>query len=221
MEVKTSKKKAEQPYRNSIGVMDIINTEFEYWELVEPWAEHLGKPAKNFKMMVYGHPKNGKTSYLMQLTKYLATFTTVYYNSIEEGKSQTLKESLLRHNLKEVAGKWMLGNRDTYQEMVAKLKRPGSPRVVVIDSRDYMNLTTEQYKRLEKQFPKKAFIIVCWEQAGKPAGKYARDIEYMMDIVVHVENFKAKAVSRFGGFGTFTIWNRKPKTGEQLTLITH
>ena len=216
------KPKVEKTFNRSFGINEILNTEFDYFEFNnKAWQDHLGKPSKNFRMLVYGHPKNGKTSYLMQLTKYLANpeLTTVYYNSIEEGKSQTIKEQFIRFNMQEVAGRWMLGNRDTFKQMVEKLKRPGSQHVVVIDSRDYMRLSTEQYKMLIKLFPKKAFIIVCWERAGKPDGKYAQDIEYMVDIVVHVENFKAKSASRFGGCSTFTIWEKKAVRGQQLTLI--
>jgi hypothetical protein len=82
-----------------------------------------------------------------------------------------------------------------------------------------MKLTAQQYIKLVTLFPRKSFIIICWEQAGKPAGKFAKDIEYMVDIVVHVHDFKAKCRSRFGGGKEFTIWNRKAKVGDQLKLV--
>ncbi|MFN7407985.1 MAG: hypothetical protein ACK5SL_15770, partial [Cyclobacteriaceae bacterium] len=76
----------------------------------------------------------------------------------------------------------------------------------------------QQYIKLVTLFPRKSFIIICWEQAGKPAGKFAKDIEYMVDIVVHVHDFKAKCRSRFGGNQDFVIWDKKPRVGDQLKL---
>lgn len=52
----------------------------------------------------------------------------------------------------------------------------------------------------------------------KLKGQPANDIEYMCDLKIRVNQFKAYPRSRFGGNETFVIWDRKPKPGTQLTI---
>lgn len=203
----------------AIGIKDFMERKFVTFEFADQWLAHLGRPEKNFQMLIYGKPGNGKTDYAIKLSKYIATLgAKVYYNSFEEGVSCTLQEAIRRNELMDVAGKIMFGNKETIDEMITRLKRKNSANVVVLDSRDYMNMTTEQYKRLVAQFPRKAFITLCWESGGKPKSQYAKDIEYMCDIKVHVRNFHAYPRCRFGGNATYTIWNRQAKEGEQLLI---
>lgn len=156
----------------AIGITDFLNRKFDYYPFEGIWQAHLGLPEKNFRMIVFGHPGNGKTEYCMQLTKYMARFTRVYFNTFEQGISKTLQDSLIRNTMQEVSGRAIFA-KETVDEMTERLRIKGSPMVVVIDSRDYINLTTEQYKKLIKAFPRKSFIIVCWESAGKPKSQYA------------------------------------------------
>jgi hypothetical protein len=204
----------------AIGISDFLKRNFKTFPFEGEWQAHLGLPEKNFQMIVYGKPGNGKTDYVIKLCKYLASLGgRVYYNSFEEGISCTLQEAVRRNHLEEVAGKIIFGNKETIDEMIARLSRKNSANIVVIDSRDYMNLTTEQYKRLVARFPRKVFIIICWESGGKPKSQYAKDIEYMCDIKVNVRNFQAYPRCRFGGNGTLLIWKKTAKEGEQIELV--
>ncbi len=204
----------------AIGIKDFMERKFVTYDFAGVWAKHLGAPEKNFQMIVYGNSGNGKTDYAIKLSKYLAqSGAKVYYNSFEEGICRTLQEAIKRNDLMEVQGKIMFGNKENLDDMITRLAKRNSANVVVIDSRDYMNLTTEQYKKLQRRFPRKAFIILCWEAAGKPKGQHAKDIEYMCDIKVAVDNFRAHPRSRFGGNETFVIWNKYAKEGEQMSLI--
>jgi hypothetical protein len=204
----------------SIGINEFLNKKFDTYGVQGKWLDHFGEPETNFKMIVYGHSGNGKTEYCLQLAKYLASFTKVYFNSFEQGISKTLQDGIKRNNMKEVAGKVIFGNKETVAEMIARLKKKNSPRIIIIDSRDYINLTAEQFKMLIEAFPRKAFIVLCWESAGKPKGEYAKAIEFMCDIKVNVRHFKAYPRSRFGGNQTYLIWDRKPAVGDQLKLLT-
>lgn len=201
------------------GVSTIMNKSYSTLDFEGKWNSSFGNPASTFNMLVYGHPKNGKTSFMMQFAKYLTNFSKVFYNSIEEGDNKTIQDALVRCKMDEVPdGKFMIGDRYYFQELVEYLKGRNRGRFIFIDSRDYMNLTSHQYKKLITLFPNKCFIIICWEQAGKPAGKFAKDIEYMVDIVAHVSNYKATIRSRFGGGEQFVIWDKKPIAGEQIKL---
>ena len=204
----------------TLGVKDIYKKTYKVFEVEEPWLSSVGLLAKPFTMLVYGYPKNGKTSFIMQFCKYMASFGKVYYNSTEEGDSKTIQDSLKLTHMEDVAdGKFVLGDRDTFLDMVAKLKKNRAV-IVVIDSVDYMNLTAEQYKFLIEEFPNKSFIIISWEKSGMPKSQAARDIRHMVGSVVHVKNFIAHIQGRYGGNEPFIIWDKKKTVTGQSTLFS-
>lgn len=190
----------------AIGIKEFLEKKFETYPFEGRWLDSFGEPEKNAKIIIYGNSGNGKTEFSVQFAKYMSQWTRVYYNSFEQGISKSLQDALKRNNMEEVSGKVLFGDKETYDEVVDRLAKKNSPQVVVIDSRDYMKLTAEQFKKLTQRFRRKMFVIVCWETAGKPAGKFAKDIEYMCDIKIRVVNFQAHMRSRFGGNKTFTIW---------------
>jgi hypothetical protein len=201
-----------------------MEKKFDCYDFDGDWEKSFGCPEKNFKMIVYGASGQGKTDFCVKFAKYMCKFTRVYYNSFEEGISRTLQKALERNNMMEVKGRIVFGDRETFDEMVTRLSRRNSPKLVVIDSRDYINLTHHQYKILDSKFNNKAFIIICWEAGGKPKGEHAKAIEYMCDIKVRVDRYIAEPRCRFGGNTPFTIWEEgaKVKRGlkhSQLTLL--
>lgn len=202
----------------AIGISDFLQRTFITYPFEGRWLATFGEPERNMKVIIWGNPGNGKTEFCIQLAKYMAQFTKVYYNSFEQGICKTLQDALRRNDMMSVAGKVIFGDQETFEEMLERLSNKNAPQVVIIDSRDYLNLTTAQFKRLIDEHPRKSFIIVCWEAGGKPRGEYAKQIAYMCDIKIHVKDFVAHPRSRFGGNQKFIIWNRKPAAGEQLKM---
>lgn len=205
----------------AIGVKAFLGKTFNVYEFEGRWMESFGEPEKNFLMVIYGASGNGKTEFAIQLTKYLAKFSKVLYCSYEQGISKSLQDSLNRNNMEDVDGSVYFTKGEPILDLISRLKKRQSPRIVIIDSLDYMRLTTDQFKLLRKQFPQKSFIIICWSKNDKPKSQYAQDIEYMADIKVPVRKFKAFPASRFGGNQPFVIWEKKPKSGEQLSFLQH
>lgn len=203
----------------AIGINDFLDRKFKHYELDGQLQLCIGNPETNFKMLVYGDPKNGKTEFCIQLAKLFAPFRKVYYNSFEQGIGKTLQDAVKRNNMQEVSGRVMFGNKESFEQMDKRLSGKGSPGIVFIDSRDYMNLTDQQFKQLIEKHRRKAFILICWANGDKMKGEHAKNIAYMCDITVFVKNFKAHPVSRFGGNQTYTIWDRKPQVGEQSNLF--
>lgn len=203
----------------SIGITDFLNRKFDTHPFAGAWLDSFGEPEKNFRAIVYGKPGNGKTEFCLQWAKYLAGFTKTYFNSFEQGISKTLQDALRRNRMVEVAGRITFGNQESFDEMMTRLASKNGPMVVFIDSRDYINLTANQFKTLIDTYPRKAFILICWEANGKPKGEHGKSIEFMCDIKIHVSQFVAHPRSRFGGNKNFIIWDRKPKVGEQLSLL--
>jgi len=192
----------------TIGITDFYDKTYKELEFDGEWLASFGKPEKNFKCCVYGASGNGKTEFVIKLTKYLARFTKVYYNSFEQKFSKSLRDAIIRNCMKEVTGKVIFADGESVAEMKRRLSKKNSPGAIVIDSRDYMNLTMEQFKELIEAFPAKCFIVICWSEGTKPKGDHAKAIEYMCDVKIFVKDFKANMRSRFGGNQPFVVWDK-------------
>lgn len=202
----------------AIGIQDFLERKFITYPFEGAWEKTFGEPEKNMKVIIWGDPGHGKTEFCIKLAKCMAGFTKVYFNSFEQGICKTLQDALRRNNMQEVAGKVVFGDQETFEEMLERLSSRNAPQVCFIDSRDYINLTTAQFKTLIDTHPRKCFIVVCWQSGGKPRGEYAKQIAYMCDVKIHVQNFQAFPRSRFGGNQKFVIWDKTARVGEQTAL---
>ncbi len=190
------------------GITDFLAKKYKELDFDGEWLESFGKPEKNFKCCVYGASGNGKTEFIIKLAKYMAKFTKVYYNSHEQKFSKSLRDSLRRNNMQEVNGKVIFADGESVEEMEERLSKKNSPGAIIIDSRDYMKLTIDQFIRLVETFPHKCFIVICWSSGKEPKGQHAKDIEYCCDVKILVKDFKAHMRSRFGGNKPFVIWDK-------------
>lgn len=201
------------------GINDVMRWNFNEVEMPREWAEHLGTVCENFRMLIEGPSGHGKTEYVMQLAKMLAKhYGKVHLNSVEQGKSSTLKIAFKRNKMHEVKpGKLMLADKSqrVFDAYFQKVEKPNSGRVLIIDSLDYMKLTFDQYKQLHERFPHKSIIIVCWND---PMDTNAKKIKYTCDIKVEVKDFRAKIRSRFGGNKPYTIWDQRNRSNGQLQM---
>lgn len=193
----------------TISVKTLLEKKYPSYEFNDEWKAVTGNPEINFKMLIWGASGSGKTTFTAKFCKYLTQFGKVYYNSIEQGEGKSLQDLALQLNLDECTpGTFMIGDRDSYDDMFEKLKR-NRAKFVIIDSAQYLNLTVIQYKLLIKTFPKKSFIIISWEGAGQhPKGEHAKAIRYMVDIKAYVSKGVVKCDSRFGQTTPFKIFNQ-------------
>jgi hypothetical protein len=192
--------------KRAFGVNDLLNKNFSTYDFDGNWLESFGEVERNFRMLIYGDSGNGKTEFVVQFAKYLAEFGKVYLNSFEQGMSESLKKAFMRNDMHEVQGKLIIGDKDGYEDLYRRMGSRNSPKFCIIDSLDYMELTTEQYKELVDRFGHKSFIITAWAAGRRPKLQAAKDIEYMADIKVRVHEYKAYPRSRFGGNKTYVIW---------------
>jgi hypothetical protein len=199
----------------AIGIKDFLKRKFNCYEFTGEWFDTFGEPETNFKMIVYGKPGNGKTEFCIKMAKYCSQFCRVYYNSFEQGISKSLQDALARNHMEEVDGAVIFGDKEDLESIKKRLKKKHSPRIIFLDSRDYMQLTAQQFKDLIEEFPHKSFVVICWEANGKPWGQHAKSIEYVCDIKVHVKSFVAHPRSRFGGNHPFVIWKQRAPAPEE------
>lgn len=196
------------------GVTDIENWSFDHIDLPVDWLEHLGGITSNARILVRGRAKNGKTEYVLRLSKALAqTVGKVNFNSTEQCKTSGFKKAVMRNKMQEVAGKFILCSPDQkhFETWFRKLQGKNTGKVVVIDSMDYMGLTFEQFKLLNNRFPNKMIVLVCWHD-----NKVSKKIEYMMDAIVQVKDFRAYCISREDGGKHYVILDKSPMKTNHL-----
>lgn len=190
----------------ALGVTEFLNKKFTEYPFTDKWMVAMGKPETNFKMIIYGRPKNGKTEFCIKFAKYMTRFGKVLYNSFEQGHSKSLQDAFRRQNMKEVSGKIIVTHKEKYDEMFKRLKKKKSPNIVFIDSLQYIKLSIDQWKELIETFRKKVFIVISHASGDEPKGSAAESIQYDVDISVLVKGFAAYCQGRFGGGDTIIIW---------------
>lgn len=135
----------------------------------------------------------------MQLAKYLTKFGRVAYNSVEEGLSQSIQEAYNRVEMKEVASRIILLNKETVPELIKRLDRPKSPAIIFIDTVQFWDLKFSEYKELKNRYPNKLFIYISHQDGRNPDGNVAKRIWRDANVIFEVEGFKAFVTGRYGG----------------------
>ena len=204
----------------TIGVTDFLAKSFNVFAFTGEWLDSFAEPEKNFTMVIYGDPGNGKTEFAVKFTKYLTNFGRVAYCFYEQGISKSLQDAFKRNQMEDQSGKIIITSGGSFNDLIVLLKKDRSPQIIIIDSLDYMRLTTEQFKTLIKLFPRKAFVVICWSKKETPKSQYAKNIEYMADIKSYVKDFVIQNPrSRFGGNKPFYIWKERYQKRQKIDLF--
>lgn len=183
--------------------MNITKLEFD-----GAWAASMGKPAKSGVWLIWGNPGNGKTSFVMQLAKYLCQFDKVVYDSLEESTSLSVQMSMRRHKMEEVNRRFQILDREGMDQLVARLQRRKSAGIAIIDSFQYSGLTYKGYQAMKEALPGKLLIFISHAEGMRPAGRAAKKVEYDADIKILVDGFRASCKSRYMDTPgvPFTVW---------------
>ena len=192
-----------------------MQAKFETAPFTGAWLASLGRPELRGTWIIYGGSGSGKTTYVMQLCKYLTNFGRVAYNSLEQGLSLSLQKAWERVNMEEAGSKIVLLAKESLKDLKERLKRKNAPNIVVIDSVHYwFGFTMRDYNALKEANPDTLFIFISHEKKGEPKGNIAQSIRYDADIKIRVEGYKAFATTRYedsekGEGGTdFIIWEQ-------------
>lgn len=176
---------------------EVLNMKIPRYEFTGPWLASIGRPVRSGVWIVWGASGNGKSSFVMQLAKYLCSFGKVIYDSLEESTGLSFQLSLKRHKMDEVKKRLIILDREPMGLLEERLKRRGSPGVVIIDSFQYSGLSYPEYKEFKERHPKKLFIFISHAEGMHPAGRTAKKVEYDADVKIMVSCFKAWCKSRF------------------------
>ena len=162
------------------------------------WLDNFGSPEVGSKWMVWGPSASGKSTFVMQLSKYMTQFGRVVYVADEEGVSaKSLQIRLDQNEMHKCGSRFIVVDEMSFADLVEELDKPRSASIYIFDSWQTMNFTHEQYRLLCKKYPKKTMIWVSREERGEPMGNSARKAKYDCDVKVYVKGYAAKCLGRF------------------------
>jgi hypothetical protein len=191
--------------KRAYSVDNVLRAKFTTFDFEGEWLEAVGKPERAGTWIVFGAPKNGKTTFSMMLAKHLSHFERVAYNSVEEGLSLSVQSAFRRLDMSEAGGRFVLLDKDSVGDLIKRLQAHKSPNVVVIDSIQFWEMDFATYKRLKALFPRKLFIYISHVDGGQPMGAVARKIWRDANVSFRVDRFKAFPQGRYGGGEAITI----------------
>lgn len=199
----------------AISNRNVLTAKFEVAEFDGAFLASFGKPELRGVWIVYGGSGSGKTTFLMQLCKYLTRFRRVAYNSLEQGLSLSLQKAWERVRMDEVGSRIILLNKESLKDLRVRLAKKQSPDVIVIDSVHYwFGLKVADVMKLKDDFPNKLFIFGSHEKRGLPDGVVAEKIRYDSEIKMRVEGYKVFVTTRYEvaergeGGADFVIWEQ-------------
>lgn len=190
--------------KRALSVADIYKMKFDDMNFTGKWNASFGNPERSGVWLLWGNSGNGKTSFSLQMAKYLTQFGRVAYNTMEEGASKSFRMALQRENMHH-ATNFIVINEDI-EDLYDRLQKRKSPNIIINDSYQYLGLTKKEYKQLKADFPEKLFIFISHAEGKQPEGSAAKFVRYDADVKIWVEGYKAFFTSRFGGQQPFVIW---------------
>ena len=198
--------------RRALSVSDVLRMKKETYAFEGAWAEAFGQPEKNGVWFVWGNSGNGKTSFMLQLCKELSRFGRVAYDSLEEGASLTMKNAFVTMGMQDVARRFVLLDRESMEQLDARLGRRKGPDIVVIDSFQYTKMSFKDYEAFKERHADKLLIFVSQADGNKPAGRTAVSVMYDAALKIWVSGFRAQSKGRyFGSKGYYTVWEERAR----------
>lgn len=192
--------------KRALSVDNVLNAKFNGLNFDGKWAEVFGQPERAHSWSIWGQSGSGKTTFNMQLTKYLSSFERVLYNSLEEGLSKSIVSAYSRAGI--TRRDKVLLTADTMSELEERLLKDKSPNIAIIDSVKYTRFRWADYERFCSLFDKKLLIWIMHAKGKEPKGSLAQDIRYDSFVKVYTEGYRAFVTSRYteGVDGFMDIW---------------
>ncbi len=191
----------------ALTVNEVLGRKRRVFPFTGAWADAFGQPETTGVWFVWGNSGNGKSSFVMQLCKELCRYDRVVYDSLEEGDSMTMQQSLLRHGMSSVGRRFSLLDCEPMDDLKARLARRKSWNIAVIDSFQYTQMNYRDYIRMKEQNRDRLLIFISHADGRSPRGGAAESVMYDATLKIWVEGFKAFSKGRFiGKTGEYTIW---------------
>lgn len=208
------------PETRAVSVDQLLRKKFIELPVEGAWKELLGSPERSGSWFIYGLSGHGKTTFNMQLAKYLTRFGKVEYDTLEEGARKSMQEAVKENRMQDCRkGSFKILDKVTIEELRARLSRKRAAKIIFIDSVQYTFIEKRAYKQLLTDFPDVLFIWISHARGKQPLGALAEAIMYDADIKIHIIGFKAYSKSRMSrGVKTkpYTIWDEGAKDYHEI-----
>ncbi|MFH1121763.1 MAG: hypothetical protein V1775_18225 [Bacteroidota bacterium] len=193
----------------ALSVADLLNKKYKLFDFDGEWLEAFSKPEMKGIWFVWGNSGNGKTTFVLELIKYLAGFVKVAYNSLEEGGTHTMQEAFKRTGMVDVSRRVILIEGETIPELEERMNKHKSAGVYVIDSLQYTGITYNEYKTFKEKHRDKLIIFISHAEGKQPEGRAAKKIMFDASLKIWVEGHRAISKGRYIGTngGVYTIWD--------------
>jgi predicted ATP-dependent serine protease len=203
---------------------NIVSTKHKTMAFTGKWRHSFGEPPMSGSWIIYGTSGSGKTSFALQLAKYLTNFGRVLYWSREQGNTKTFQCVWNREKMSDCGTKIMVADEDASFETIEKImiRRKGCG-ILIVDSITALKYYTElingelltkrfntiSYERFRKRMKSKLLIWISHEKNGIPDTNVGDYIMKLADLKMRVEGFKVITNSRAGGkMKDFIIWEK-------------
>ena len=195
----------------AMSVAQLLRQKKEYFEFEGKWFDAFERPETCGSWIVWGGSGSGKTTFMLQLAKYLSGFKRVLYNSLEEGDSLSFQNAIRRVDLEGSKVQFVC---EPIEEMVERLRKRKSPDVVIIDTIQYCQMNQKEYMKLLRPLTKhKLLIFNSHEVASQPDGRTAIVVKRDAMLKIRVEGFRAFSQGRFKGVHDYFTINEKLANG--------
>jgi len=171
-----------------ISSEDLASMHFETIGLQGKFKELIGDPSVGFTAMVFGQPKSGKSTLMLEFALHLAkNHGKVLYAAIEEGYGYTLKEKVSRIGA--------FHSRLQFSESVPKVLFEYD--FVFIDSVSRAGLELGDLVKLKNQNPRTSFVFI-FHSTKDGRFKGGNELAHEVDVIINVEKGQANGKGRFG-----------------------
>lgn len=194
--------------KRALTVQNVLDKIYKLFEFTGKWLEAFSKPERVGVWFIWGNSGNGKTTFILQLIKCLTGFEKVLFNSREEGTTHTLQKSFVNLGMSNVNNKLFVVD-ENIEDLTIRLQMKKSPRIVIIDSFQAMQINYDQYLDFKRLFPNKLIIFISQCSGKLPIGRPAEKVMFDATLKIWVEGYKAISKGRYiGETGEYVIWEK-------------
>jgi len=174
---------------------DILNTKFDTLPFNGAWGEFMQTPGANLKAVVYGKPKNGKTSFSFQFADYLSAFGPVLYVLADQGIGEATKQ--LIRNMQVGGNEDILFKAFRDMKSLDEMAASGAFKFIFIDLINNFQIAAQDMETFFHKYPHIGIILVM-ESTKDGNFRGEQKWTHIVDAIITVENWVASQTGRYG-----------------------
>jgi hypothetical protein len=174
---------------------ELVNQKFRTMGLQGKYRKLIGDPEPGFSAMIYGKPKQGKSTVAIDMAKELTRYGKVLYCAFEEGHGYTLQDKVIR-------------NRANVSGLDFANKLPGDLSMyqfVFVDSVSDAGMDEVAFKSLIKSNKPRTSIFGIFHATKGGNFRGGQTFAHDVDVLIRVEDGVAYAQGRYAPPGEISI----------------